>query len=45
MVKNLGFEILVRDRLVEMTIDRGRLVQINDQLQIDREYLDDSGDE
>ena len=45
MVENLGFEILVRDRLVEMTIDRGRLVQINDQLQIDREYLDDSGDE
>ena len=45
MVKNLGFEIQVRDRLVEMTIDRGRLVEINDQLQIDREYLDDSGDE
>ena len=31
----------VKDRLVEMTIDRGRLVEKNDQLQIDREYLEE----
>ena len=29
--------------LVEVAIDRGRLVEKIDQLQIDREYLEDSG--
>ena len=30
-------------RLVEITIDRGRLVEKIDRLQIDQEYLEDSG--
>ena len=33
------------NRLVDMVIDQGRLVEKIDQLQIDREYLEDSGGE
>ena len=33
------------NRLVDMIIDQGRLVEKIDQLQIDREYLEDSGGE
>ena len=33
------------DRLVERTIDRERLVEKIDQLQIGQEYLEDSGGE
>ena len=37
-------EAQVIGRLVEMTINRGGLVKKIDQLQIDQEELDDSGD-
>ena len=38
-------QLAVIDRLVEITIDRGRLVEKIDQLQIDREYSEDVGGE
>ena len=38
-------QLAVIERLVETTIDRGRLVENIDRLQIDREYSEDVGGE
>ena len=46
MKRKLHFLLfLVAGRLVDRTLDRGRLVEKIDQLQIDQEYLEDSGGE